>query len=136
MITTKSSPISSLVPGCNPPKAQTLVLAKIWLTGTSAVLCQASAHGNPKDHYQISHRRPHSGVVYKKAHKAMRRKVDHPFARIWDVDDLSSGVESDSEGPPMNNRSPRDSPSTVDGLPREWKLFLSILLPHLHIYFL
>ena len=79
---------------------------------------------------------PPSGVVYKKAHKAARRKVDHPSARIWDTDDLSSGVESDSEGPPMNIRSPRDSPSTVDGLPREWKLFLSILLPHLHRYFL
>ena len=80
--------------------------------------------------------RPPSGVVYKKAHKAARRKVDHPSARIWDADDLSSGVESDSEGPPMNNRSPRDSPSIVDGLPRECKLFLSILLPHLHRYFL
>ena len=67
--------------------------------------------------------RPPSGVVYKKAHKAARRKVDHPSARIWDADDLSSGVESDSEGPPMNNQSPRDSPSTVDGLPREWELF-------------
>ena len=55
MITPRSSPISSLVPGCNPPKAQTLVLAESWLTGTNAVLCQASAHGNPKDHYQISH---------------------------------------------------------------------------------
>ena len=79
---------------------------------------------------------PSSGVVYKKAHKAARRKVDHPSARIWDADDLSSGVESDSEGPPMSNRSPRDSPSTVDGLPRECKLFLSMLLPHLHRYFL
>ena len=79
---------------------------------------------------------PPLGVVYKKAHKAARRKVDHPSARIWDVDDLSSGVESESEGPPMNNRSPPDSSSTVDGLPREWKLFLSILLPHLHRYFL
>ena len=27
-----------------------------------------------------------SGVVYKKVHKAARRKVDHPSARIWDVD--------------------------------------------------
>ena len=50
---------------------------------------------------------PPSSVVYKKAHKATRRKVDHPSARIWDADDLSSGVESDSEVPPMNNRSPR-----------------------------
>ena len=79
--------------------------------------------------------RPPSGVVYKKAHKAARRKVDHPSAKIWDADDLSSGVESDSEGAPVNNRSPRDSPSTVDGLPREWKPFLSTLLPHLHRYF-
>ena len=46
-----------------------------------------------------------SGVVYKKAHKVARRKVDHPSARIWDVDDLSSGAESNSEGPPMGNRS-------------------------------
>ena len=72
--------------------------------------------------------RPPSGVVYKKAHKAARRKVDHPSARIWDANDLSSGVESDSEGPPMNNRSPRDSPSIVDGLPGECKLFFSVLL--------
>ena len=49
--------------------------------------------------------RPPSSVVYKKAHKAARRKVDHPSARIWDADDLSSGDESDSEGPPMSNRS-------------------------------
>ena len=75
-------------------------------------------------------------MVYKKAHKAAKRKVDFPSARIWDVDDLSSGVESDSEGPPMNNRALWDSPSIVDGLPRECKLFLSILLPHLHRYFL
>ena len=80
--------------------------------------------------------RPPSSVVYKKAHKAAKRKVDHPSARIWDADDLSSGVEFDSEGPPMNNRSPQDSPSTVDGLPHECTLFLSILLPHLHRYFL
>ena len=79
--------------------------------------------------------RPPSGVVYKKAHKAARRKVDHPSAKIWDADDLSSGVKSDSEGAPVNNRSPRDSPSTVDGLPHEWKPFLSTLLPHLHRYF-
>ena len=62
--------------------------------------------------------------------------MDHPSARIWDVDDLSNGDEFDSEGPPMSNRSSRDSPSTVDGLPHECKLFLSILLPHLHRYFL
>ena len=77
-----------------------------------------------------------SSVVYKKAHKAARRKVDHPSAKIWDADDLISEVESDSEGAPVNNRSPRDSPSTVDGLPREWKPFLSTLLPHLHRYFI
>ena len=74
-------------------------------------------------------------MVYKKAHKAARHKVDHPSAKIWDANDLSSGVESDNEGAPINNRSPRDSPSIVDGLPHEWKLFLSILLPHLHRYF-
>ena len=45
-------------------------------------------------------------MVYKKAHKAERRKVDHPSARIWDTDDLSSGDESHSEGPPMSNRFP------------------------------
>ena len=65
---------------------------------------------------------PPSGVVYKKAHKVARRKVDHPSARIWDADDLSSEDESDSEGPPMGNRSPRESPSIVDGLPCECKL--------------
>ena len=80
--------------------------------------------------------RPPSGVVYKKVHKAAKRKVEHPSARIWDADDLSSGVESDREGPPTNNRFPWDSPSIVDGLPHECKLFLSILLPHLHRYFL
>ena len=44
-------------------------------------------------------------MVYKKAHKPARRKVDHPSAKIWDVDDLSSGDESHSEGPPMSSRS-------------------------------
>ena len=66
--------------------------------------------------------RPTSIVVYKKAHKAARRKVDHPSAKIWDADDLSNGDESHSEGPPMSSRSPRESPSAVDGLPRECKL--------------
>ena len=65
---------------------------------------------------------PPLGVVYKKVHKVVRRKVDHPSARIWDADDLSSGDESHSEGPPMSGRSPRESPSTVEGLPRECKL--------------
>ena len=46
MNTSRSSPISSLVPGCNPPKAQLLALAESWLTGTSAALCQTSSHGN------------------------------------------------------------------------------------------
>ena len=76
--------------------------------------------------------RPPSGVVYKKTHKAARCKVDHPSTKIWDTDDLSSGVESDSEGPPMNNRSPRDSPSTVDGLPHECKLFF----PYFYLIFI
>ena len=80
--------------------------------------------------------RPPSGVVYKKAHKAARCKVDHPSARIWDANNPSSGDESDSEGPPMSNRSPQDSSSIVDGLPHECKLFLSILVPHLYRYFL
>ena len=66
--------------------------------------------------------RPPSGVVYKKVHKPARRKVDHPSARIWDADDLSSGDESHSEGPPMSSRSLQESPSIVDGLPRECKL--------------
>ena len=65
--------------------------------------------------------RPPSGMVYKKAHKPARRKVDHPSARIWDVNDLRSGNESHSDGPPMSSRSARESPSTVDGLPRECK---------------
>ena len=55
MTTPRSSPISSLVPRCNPPKAQQLVLAESWLTGTNAALCQTSSHGNPKEYYQISH---------------------------------------------------------------------------------
>ena len=63
-----------------------------------------------------------SGVVYKKAHKATRRKVDHPSTRIWDANDLSSGDESHSEGPPMSGQSPRESPSIVEGLPHECKL--------------
>ena len=66
--------------------------------------------------------RPPSGVMYKKAHKATRRKMDHPSARIWDVDDLGSGDESHNEGPPMSSRSPQESPSTMDGLPHECKL--------------
>ena len=66
--------------------------------------------------------RPSSGLVYKKAQKPARRKVDHPSARRWDPDDLSSGDESHSEGPPMSGRSPRESPSIVEGLPRECKL--------------
>ena len=65
---------------------------------------------------------PPLGVVYRKAHKSVRRKVDHPFDKIWDADDLSSGDKSDSEGPPMSSRSPRESPSTVDGLPYKCKL--------------
>ena len=98
--------------------------------------CKAELTALCEQYYAQEGWRPPSGVVYKKAHKAARRKVDHPSARIWDANDLSSGDESDSEGPPMSNRSPRDSPSTVDGLPRECKLFLSILLPHLYRYFL
>ena len=98
--------------------------------------CKAELTALCEQYYAQEGWRPPSGMVYKKAHKAARRKVDHPSAKIWDADDLSSGGEFDSEGPPMNNRSPRDSPSTVDGLPRECKLFLSKLLPHLHRYFL
>ena len=66
--------------------------------------------------------RPPLGVIYKKVHKPARSKVDHPSARIWDADDLNSGDESRSEGPPMNSQSPRESLSTVDGLPHECKL--------------
>ena len=98
--------------------------------------CKAKLTALCEQYYAEKGWRPPSGVVYKKVHKAARRKVDHPSARIWDADDLSSGVESDSEGALVNNRSPRDSPSTMDGLPCECKLFLSILLPHLHRYFL
>ena len=54
MITDGSSPISSLVPDCNPPKAVTLVLADGTLV-PMLPLCQASARGNPKGHYQNSH---------------------------------------------------------------------------------
>ena len=36
--------------------------------------------------------RPPSDVVYKKVRKLVRRKVDHPSAKIWDADDLSSGM--------------------------------------------
>ena len=46
-----------------------------------------------------------SNVVYKKAHKPTRRKVDHPSTKIWDTNDLNSGDESHSEGPPMGSRS-------------------------------
>ena len=69
--------------------------------------------------------RPPSDVVYKKIHKPASRKVDHPSAQVWDAEDLSSGDESDSEGPPMGSRSPtypRESPLTVDALPRECQL--------------
>ena len=98
--------------------------------------CKAELTALCEQYYAEKGWRPPSGVVYKKAHQALRRKVDHPSTKIWDADDLSSGVESDSEGPSMSNRSPRESLSTVNGLPRECKLFLSILLPHLHRYFL
>ena len=69
--------------------------------------------------------RPPSGVVYKKEHKLVQRKLDHPSAKIWDGDDLRSRDESDSEGPQMSNRSPRESPFTMDGLPHEWELISS-----------
>ena len=98
--------------------------------------CKAELTALCEQYYAQEGWGPPSGVVYKKAHKAARCKVGHPFTRIWDADDLSSGDESDSEGAPMSNRSLRDSPFTVDGLPRECKLFLSILLPHLYRYFL
>ena len=29
--------------------------------------------------------------------------MDHPFARVWGVEDLSSGEESDSESPPIGS---------------------------------
>ena len=61
MITHGSSSISSLVPGCNPPKAVTLVLADGTLV-PMLLLCQASVHGNPKGHYRNSHSySPHGG---------------------------------------------------------------------------
>ena len=68
--------------------------------------CKAELTALCERYYAQEGWRPPSGVVYKKAHKAARHKVDHPSARIWDANDLSSGVESDSEGLPMNNRSP------------------------------
>ena len=76
--------------------------------------CKAELTTLCKQYYAQEGWRPPSGVVYKKAHKAARRKVDHPSARIWDAGDLSSGDEFDSEGPPMSNRSPQDSPSPMD----------------------
>ena len=58
MITDGSSPISSLVPNCNPPKAVTLVLVDGTLV-PMLPLCQASARGNPKGHYRNSHKHRH-----------------------------------------------------------------------------
>ena len=58
MIIDGSSPISSLVPDCNPPKAATLVLADGTLVPVLP-LCQASARGNPKRHYRNSHTASH-----------------------------------------------------------------------------
>ena len=69
--------------------------------------------------------RPPSKVVYKKAHKPARRKVDYPYSNIWDADDLSNGEESGSEGLPMGSWSPtylRELALTVDGLRRECEL--------------
>ena len=66
--------------------------------------------------------RPPSGVVYKKVHNPVRRKLDYPSTKIRDADDLNSGDESPSESPPMGSRSPWESPLTVNGLPRECQL--------------
>ena len=68
--------------------------------------CKAELTALCEQYYAQEGWRHPLSVVYKKAHKAARRKVDHPSSRIWEAGDLSSGVESDSEGPPMNNRSP------------------------------
>ena len=84
--------------------------------------CKAELTALCKQYYIEEGWRPPSGVVYKKAHKSVRCKVDHPSARIWDTNDLSSGAESHSEGPPMSRRSLRESPSAAEGLPRECKL--------------
>ena len=64
-------------------------------------------------------------MVYKKTHNLARDNVDHPSAKIWDVEDLNNGDESDNEGPPMGSRfpmHPRESPLTMDGLPHECQL--------------
>ena len=69
--------------------------------------------------------RPPSGMVYKKVHKLVRHEVDRPSAKIWYANDLSSGDESHSEGPPMGSWSPthlQESPLIVDGLPYEFEL--------------
>ena len=84
--------------------------------------CKAELTALCEEYYAEEGWRPPLGVVYKKTHKAARCKVDHPSARIWDADYLSSGDDPHSEGPPMSSQSPRDSRSIVDGLPRECKL--------------
>ena len=55
MITDGSSPISSLVPDCNLPKAATLVLADGTLVPVLPPRL-ASTRGNPKRHYRHSHK--------------------------------------------------------------------------------
>ena len=84
--------------------------------------CKAELMALCEQYYAEEVWRPPSSVVYKKVHKPARRKVDHPSTRIWDANDLNSGDESHSEGPPMSTHSLRESPSTVDGLPHECKL--------------
>ena len=66
--------------------------------------CKSELMALCEQYYARQGWRAPSDMVYKKAHKAVRHKVDHPSAKIWDADDLSNGDESDSEGPSMGNR--------------------------------
>ena len=67
--------------------------------------CKAMLTALCKQYCEEQGWQPPLGMVYEKVHKPVRRKVDHPSAKIWDADDLSSGDESHSEGPPMGSRS-------------------------------
>ena len=55
MITPRSSPISSLVPGCNPPKAQQLVLAETGSLVPVLPYAKPAPHGNPSQRQDFPH---------------------------------------------------------------------------------
>lgn len=68
---------------------------------------------------------PHVDVLYKMAHKPVRRKVEHPFGNIGGVEEISIGEKFNNEGPPMGNWSllySQESPRIIDGLPCECQL--------------